>query len=195
MARDQFERTLGQCVSRRNLMPGRCAGRVRQRNQVETVAGVRAAKFAANYVFQFCTVDKLRDRQSADRNNETRLQNPNLIIHPESTVANLIRGWNAIAAAGIFSGKTATDGSEIDFRSNGGFIHSAKLFEPTEECPPGSVRKRPFQHRFPRTGRLANDHYIADDRAAGDRLRLHARTATAAKKRPYMFVESVLDSC
>jgi hypothetical protein len=31
---------------------------------------------------------------------------------------------------------------------------------------------------------LANDHYIADDRAAGDRRRLHARTPTAAKKRP-----------
>jgi len=130
------------------------------------VASIVAAKFAANYAFQFCTVDKLRDRQSADRNNETRPQNPNLIIHPQFTIANLIRGWNAIAAAGIFSGKTATDGSEIDFRSNGGFVHSAKLFEPTEECPPGSVRKWPFQRRFPRTGRLANDYYIADDRAA-----------------------------
>jgi hypothetical protein len=159
------------------------------------MARMHAAKFAANYVFQFCTVDKLRDRQSADRNNETRLQNPNLIIHPQSTVANLIRGWNAIAAAGILARKTTANGGEIDLRSNGGFVHSTKLFEPTEECPPGSVRKRPFQPRFPRTGRLPNDHYIADDRAAGDRRRLHARTATAAKKRPYMFVESVLDSC
>src|SRR5262249_1456120 len=123
-----------QCVSRRNLMPGRCAGRMRQWNHVETVASMHAAKFAANYVFQFCTVDKLRDRQSADRNNETRLQNPNLIIHPQSTVANLIRGWNAITAAGIFSWKTATDGSEIHFRSNGGLVHSTKLFENLFRC-------------------------------------------------------------
>src|SRR5215467_11872171 len=98
MTRDQFECTLGQCVSRRNLMPGRCTGRMRQRNQVEIMASIVATKFAANYAFQFCTVDKLRDRQSADRNNETRPQNPNLIIHPQSTIANLIRGWNAIAA-------------------------------------------------------------------------------------------------
>ena len=150
-------------------MPRRRAGRMRQRNQIEAVARMHNAKFVANYVLQFCTVDELHDRQSAHGNNETRLQNLNLIIQPQRTVVNLIRCGYAVGAAGIFAGKTATDGSEIDFRSDGGFIHSAKLFEPTEECPPGSVRKRPFQRGFPRTGRLPNDHYIAHDRAAGDR--------------------------
>src|SRR5258708_40327246 len=100
---------------------------MRQRNQVEAVACMRDAKFAANYVFQFCTVDKLHDRQSADGNNETRLQNPNLIIHPRRTVANLIRCWNAVGASGIFARETTADGGEIDLRSNDGFIHSAKL--------------------------------------------------------------------
>jgi hypothetical protein len=153
------------------------------------------AKFAANYVFQFCAVDKLHDRQSADGNNETRLQNPNLIIHPQRTVTNLIRCWDAVGAAGVFAGETTADRGEIDLRSNGGFVHSAKLFEPTEERFAGGVRKRSFQCRFPWTGRLPDDHHIAHDRATGYRRGLHAWTAAAAKKRPYMFVESILGSC
>jgi hypothetical protein len=95
-----------------------------------------------------------------------RLQNPNLIIHPQRTVANLIRRRDAVAAPGIFARETTADGGEIDLRSNGGFVHSAKLLEPTEECFAGSVSKRPFQRRFPRTRRLPNDHHFAQNRAA-----------------------------
>ena len=138
---------------------------MRQRNQIEAVGRMDDPKFAANYVFQFCAVDELHDRQSADGNNETRLQNPNLIIHPRRTVANLIWCRNAVGASGIFAGETAADGGKIDFRSNGGFVHSAKSFEPTEECFAGSVRKRSFQHWFAGTGRLPNEHYVAHDRA------------------------------
>ena len=164
------------------------------------------AKFAANYALQSAgeaisfpckvrAVDKLHDRQSADGNNEMRLQNPNLIIHPRRTVANLIRRRDAVGAAGIFAGEAAADGGEIDLRSDGGFVHPAKLFEPTEECFAGSVRKRLFQRRLARTGRLPNDHHVAHDHAARDRCRLHARAAPATQKRPDMFVESVLGSC
>src|SRR5438067_12881638 len=138
---------------------------MRQRNQVEAVARTRDAKFAANYAFQLCTVDELHDRQSADGNNETRLQNPNLIIHPQRTVTNLIRRRHAVGAARIFAGETTADGGEIDLRSNGGFVHSAKLFEPTEECFASSVRKRSFQRLLLRTGRLPNHHHIAYARA------------------------------
>jgi hypothetical protein len=166
MAGDQFKRVLGECFAGWNFMPGRRAGRMRQRNQVEAVARMHDAKFAANYVFQFCAVDELHNRQSADGNNETRLQNPNLIIDPQRTVANFIWCWDAVRAAGIFAGETAADGGEIDLRSNGCFVHSAKSFEPTEECFASSVRKRSFQHWFPGTGRLPNDHYVAYYRAA-----------------------------
>src|SRR5439155_22004897 len=69
--------------------------------------------------------------------------------------------------------------SEIDLRSISGFIHSAKLFEPAKKRSPGSVRKRPFQPRFPRARRLPNDHYIAHDRASWDRSGLRAWAATA----------------
>src|SRR5262249_39300310 len=133
---------------------------MRQRNQVEAVARMHDAKFAANYLFQFCTVDELHDRKSADGNNETRLQNPNLTIHPQRAVANFIRRRDAIRATGILAGETAADGGKIDLRSNGGFVHSAKFFEPTKKRFAGGVRKRSLQRRFPRTRRLPNDHYV-----------------------------------
>ena len=139
---------------------------MRQRNQVEAVARMHYSKFVANYVFQFCAVDELHDRQSADGNNETWLQDSNLIIHPQRTVANFIWCWNAVGAAGIFARETTADSGEIDLRSNGGFVHSTKLFEPTEKCFAGSVRKRSFQRWLPRARRLSDDHHIAHDRAA-----------------------------
>ena len=166
MSGNQFERLLGECFAGQNFVPWRRAGRMRQWNQVETVARMRDAKFAANYVFQFCAVDQLHDRQAADGNNEPRLQNPNLIIDPQRTVANFVRRRDTVGAAGIFARETATDGSEIDLRSNGGFVHSAKLLEPTEKCFAGGVRKWSFQHWFPGTGCLPNDHHVAHYRAA-----------------------------
>jgi hypothetical protein len=186
VSRNQFESALGERFAGWNFVPGRSAGGMRQRNQVEAVVRMDDPKFAANYVFQFCTVDELHDRQSTDGNNETRLQNSNLIIHPRRTVANLIWCWNAVGASGIFAGETTADGGEIDLRSNGGFIHSTKLIEPTEECFAGRVRKRPFQRWFPRTGRLPNDHYIAQDRAAGHRCGLHPWAATTSQQAPDM---------
>src|SRR5262249_59643218 len=117
MASDQFEGVPGECFPGWNFVPGRRAGRMRQWNQVEALARTRDAKFAANYAFQFCTVDELHDCQSANGNNEPRLQNPNLIIHPQRTVANLFRRRDAIRAAGVLAGKTAANGSEIDLPS------------------------------------------------------------------------------
>lgn len=75
-------------------------------------------------------------------------------------------GAGTVGAARIFTWETTANSGEVDLRSNGGFVHSAKLFEPMEECFACSVGKRSFQRRFPRTGRLSNDHHVADDRTA-----------------------------
>ena len=182
MASDQFKRALGECFPGWNFVPGRRAGGMRQRNQVEAVARMRDAKFAANYVSQFSTVDKLHDCQSTDGNNQTWLQNPNLIIHPRRTVANLIRRRDAIGAAEIFARETTADRGKIDFRSNGSFVHPAKLFEPPKKCFAGGVRERPFQRWFARARRLPNNHHIAEDGTTGHRRGLHARAATAAQQ-------------
>lgn len=118
-------------------------------------------KFVPNNIFQFYAGDELHDRQSANGNNKMRLQDPNLSIQPQRTVANLIGRRNAVGAAGIFAWETPADRREIDLRSNNSLVYAAELFEPAEECFSCGVRERPLQRRFPRTGRLPNDHYVA----------------------------------
>ena len=87
---------------------------MRQRNEVEAEARMYDAEFAANYVFQSCTVYKLPDRQTADGNDEMWLQNPDLIVHPRRAVPNLIRRRDTVGAAGIFARETSADGGEIN---------------------------------------------------------------------------------
>lgn len=112
--RNQFERLLGQAATGRNFMPGRCARGMRQRNYVETVLCTCNTELPPNYFLQFCAIDELGDRQSANGNNETWAQNSDFIIHPSRAIANLIRRWDAVGAAGILTRETAADGGEID---------------------------------------------------------------------------------
>ena len=112
--RNQFERALGQAPTGRNFVPGRCTRGMGQRNYVETVPCTCNTEFSSNYFLQFCAIDELRDRQSANGNNETRAQNSDFIIHPPRAIANLIWRRDAVGAAEIFTRETAADGSEID---------------------------------------------------------------------------------
>jgi len=182
-------------------MPGRCAGRMRQRNHVEVVPCAFASKFAANHTFQSIgeaisfsynihTIDELHDSQSADRDDETRSQNSDLVVHPRRTVANLVWRRNPISAAGIFAGKTSADRREVNFGSNSSFVHSAKFFEPAEKSFASGMRERSLQNRFPRTGSLTNNHHIAHDRSTRHRCRVHARAAPAFPQLRHMAFET-----
>ena len=82
MARDELERALEQFFARRNFRPGRGAGGMRQRNEIETVLRALSSKFATDDLFQFCAIDELGDGQSADRNDEPRPQDFDFVIHP-----------------------------------------------------------------------------------------------------------------
>jgi len=179
MARDFAHRFSQQLFSRRNLMPGRSSGGMRQRDKIESVFGAAGAKLAANHVFQFCALNKLRDGQSPDRDNQSRLKNFDFFVYPRRTIADFVRRRHAIGSTGRFAGKTTTDSREIDCRSNGGFGHSAKLLKPAEKCLASRVSEWAFQCRLARTGCLSNQHYIAHNRAAGHRRRFHPRTTPA----------------
>jgi hypothetical protein len=175
-------------------VPWRCTGRMRQGNYLKAVPGACDPEFSANHFLQFFAVDELHDSQPADGNDETWLQDLNLIVHPRRTVANLIRRRHAISTAGIFPRKTPTDCCEINFRSNSGLIHPAEFFEPAEKSFTCGMREWPLQSWLSGTGRLANDHDVAHNCAAGYRRRFHAWAATAEKQRRHMLVESSLES-
>lgn len=155
---------------------------MRQRNYVKVMSGARDPEFSGNYFRQSFAVDKLHDSQPPHGNDETRLQDLNLIVHPRRAVANLVRGRHAIRAAGIFSGKTPADCREINLRADGSLVHRAEFFEPPKKRFASSMCKRSLQNRFPRAGRLTNDHDVAHDSAAGDRRRFHAWAAPATQQ-------------
>jgi hypothetical protein len=54
------------------------------------------------------------------------------------------------------------------------------------------MRERSSQNWFPRTGSLADDHYIAHDRAAGDRRGFHARATPAFEKLRNVLLKQLL---
>src|SRR5258708_24202494 len=163
MARDFAHRFFQQLLSRRNFGPRRSAGRMRQRNEIKALSGAMRAKLATDNLLQLCEFDKLRDRESANRNDETWFQNFDLFVHPGRTVANFVRRRDAISPAGRFAGKAATDGGEVNGGSHGSFVHSAELLEPAEEGLPSRMRERPFKSRLARHGRLPNYHHHADN--------------------------------
>lgn len=88
---------------------------MRQRNQVENVIRAAHSKLPADHFFEVVAADKLRNGQSTNWNNQTRLQNRDLLVHPRSAISNFVRGRNAIGpAARGFSGETSANGGEIN---------------------------------------------------------------------------------
>ena len=55
---------------------------MRQGNEIEACPAFRDGKAATNHIFQFYERNEVRDGQSADRNNETWLQDLNLVVYP-----------------------------------------------------------------------------------------------------------------
>jgi len=99
-----------------DLVPGRCAGWMRQRDQIHILPRTTDVKRAADDVFQFGALDELSDGQASDRNDQTRFKNRDFLIQPGRAIADFIRRRNPIAASGIFSGKTPTNRREINGR-------------------------------------------------------------------------------
>jgi hypothetical protein len=166
MTRDFAHRFSEQFFSGRKFGPGRGAGRMWQRDQVETVAGAAAAEFATNHLREICAFDELRDGEAANWNDKSRLQNADFLLDPRRAISNFIRRRNTIAAAGGFAGETSTNSGKIDCRSYRWLAHSAELLEPAKHCSAGGVRERSLQDRLARPGCLANEHDGTEDRAA-----------------------------
>src|SRR5207248_4143476 len=106
MSRDFPHRFLEQLASGRNLVPGRGAARMRQRDQIEGERPAFDDELPADDGVQFVENDKLSNGEFAHRNNERWAQNLQLVIHPSRAIADLLRAWHTISAAGRFARKT-----------------------------------------------------------------------------------------
>ena len=170
MTRDSAHRPFEKLFSRRNLVPWRSAGRMRQWNQIKPVIRAARPEFSADHLLELLALDELRDGEPSDRNYQTRLENLDLLVHPRCTISDFVRRRHAIGSARRFSGETSAYRRKIDSRTNGGLVYSTELLEPAKQCLAGGVRERTFQSRFTRPRRLSNNHNVADNRATGHRL-------------------------
>jgi hypothetical protein len=189
MLRNFAQRFFEQLFARRKFVPGRCARWMRQRDKIDISFSTLDLKLASDDLIEFFERNELRDREAADRNQETRLQDFHFVIHPRRAVANLIRRGHAIATARSFPGKASTNGREIYCRSNHRFIHSAEFFEPAEKSFTGSMSEWSFQNRLADTGRLSDENDVANGGAARNRRRQHARATPALHKARNMIIQ------
>ena len=111
---------------------------MRQRDKIDNYTCAFRAKFSSDHIFKFFEGQKLREGQPSDRNNKTRTQNSELIIHPGRAISNFIRCRYAVATARRFAGETSTDRGEVDGRSYRPLVHATEFLEPAEQSFAGS---------------------------------------------------------
>src|ERR1700674_426351 len=128
---------------------------MRQWNQIEGASFVTNSEGATDDFVQLLECEKLRDGEFSDGNDQLRLQEIDLIVHPVRAISDLVRRGNPIAASGRFGWKTPADGGEVNLRTHLGLGHVTKFLEPTEESAPGSPGERLPQDRLFHAGRLA----------------------------------------
>lgn len=152
---------------------------MRQRDEIEGLAGASHAKTAANHLVEFAQGNELRDRQFANRNNKPRLQDFELASKPRRTVRDFLRIRHAVTSARRFSGKTANDGGEINPGTDCGLVQPGGFLKPSEERFPRGMCEGALQHRLSHARRLADQHHITHNRATGNRRRHDPRAAAA----------------
>lgn len=192
MPRDQAHRFAEKAEPRRDPMPGRGAGWMRQRNQVEAAAVATKRKGASDDFVEFFERKELGDRELTDRNNEPRLEEIDLIIHPGRTIPDLVRGGNPVAARSRFPGKATAYRREIDLGANLFFTQSAELLKPAEEGATRCPGEWLAQHRLFHARRLADEHHFAQDRSARNRWRQHPGATPALQQARDMFSQRLL---
>src|SRR3954466_6801509 len=163
-----------------------------QRNKVEGAALVPNGEGPADDLVEFFERQELGDGKLADRNEQRRPEQIDLVIHPGGAVPDFIRRWNAIAAGRGFPRETATDCSEVNFRAHFVFGHSAELTEPAEQGSPSGPCKRLAEHGFFYSGRLTDEHDFTEHRATRDRRWNHPRAAPALNQLRDVRVERLL---
>jgi len=144
MLRDKGESPRKQAAAGWDAVPRRSAGRMRQRDQIETMPGTPDFEAAADNRVEFCDRNKLRDRKFADRDDQMRRQDSDFCIQPRRAVGNLLKVRNAIAAGGRLAGKTAANRGKINSRSNFVFGCSNRFLKPLEKSATSSPGERLF---------------------------------------------------
>jgi hypothetical protein len=165
---------------------------MRQRDYFEGATVAADLEASPDDFVQLFEREELRDRQFTDGNDEARSQQIDLPIHPRRTISDFVWRWNAIATRGRFPGETSADRREVNLRADFRLIQVAEFLEPTEEGAACGPCEGPAQHGLFHSGRLTDEHDLAENRAAGNRGWQHARTTPALEQVRDMLIEQLL---
>ena len=168
MGDDQFEGLGQQGFPGLHAVPGRCAGRMGQGNDIQLKAGAGDGEGAADDGVEFLGGQELFDGEFANREDELRLEDFYFAIEPGGAILNFIRRGHAVAAGGFFAWETAAHRGHVNRGTKRGLVHSGGFIEPAKQSFPGCPGEGTAEHGLLVPGRLANEDYFADDRATAD---------------------------
>ena len=92
MLRDPAHRFCEKGFAWRNAVPGRCAGRMRERNNVEYMAVSLHPDRPTDGLLQLSNLGELSDGEFPDRDDQTRPEDFQLVIQPAGAVVDFVRG-------------------------------------------------------------------------------------------------------
>lgn len=165
---------------------------MRERNEIESPPFIADRENTTDDLVQFLKGEELGYCEFSNGNDQLRSQEIDLIVHPGGAVPNLVRSRYPIASGCGLAGKTAAYRSEVNLGAHLFFTHSAKLLEPTEERSARRPGEGFSEHRLFHTGRLTDEHDVAQDRSAGNWRRQHPRTAATLAQERDVLVELFL---
>jgi len=151
-----------------------------KRDEIEFHPAARNRKASPDDFAQLVCLDKLRDGQLADRDDELRLEQSNFAIHPRAAIGDFfIIGHAVTGTFRMLARKTAADSGHINIPTKNFLPETACFLEPTKERFTRSPSERAAEERLARAGRLSDEHDLASHRSARDGGRFHARTFPA----------------
>src|SRR6476646_4874502 len=178
--------------ARRDAMPGRCTGRMGERNQIESAAFIVNGKGPAHHFIELLERQELRDGQFADGDDQLGSQEIDLVVHPGRTIPDFVRRRNTVAAGCSFARETAADSGEVDPGADLFFVHSTELLKPAEERAPRGPCEGLPQDRLFNTRCLTDEHDLAQYRTAGNGWWNHSRAAPALPQERHVPIERLL---
>jgi hypothetical protein len=156
---------------------------MREGNEVlRTPVELELPTFADN-VGKRVKLEKLRDREFPDRQDEPWTQDFELAPQPVRTFLDLVLAGNTIAAARVFAGKAAADCREVDPAASRFLVPSECGLEPVKKRLASRPREWASEQRFLDAGRLADQKDPAGDGPADDHGFVHAGASLAAGQR------------
>lgn len=159
--------------------PAAGSTRVRQGNDDAPAARVLDPVLASHDIAQRLNAKKSLDCESADRNDERRTNNAELVIQPIAAPRTLGGGRHAITSpTGMRAGVAPRHCGYIEVSPGGDFVETS-LVQPLEQRRPSPAGKGTSAATLRLTRRLANEHRVwrAGERNNRDDVR-RMRTST-----------------